>query len=282
MELYNAHVTIVGGSKGLGAALAYELSSRGARITVMARPSGELEKVAADTGGLAVPVDLTDLNSLEGLVDRVEKDNGPIDMMINIAAIVKSGPVRTMQANDLRDCVFTNFLSHMELGRQLVPRLYERQRGTIAICGSISTEVSMIHLGTYVPAKAALTKYGIDLQRELKLTPIRVPVFILGAIYGTQLSQHGIEDPVVEHINSLTGSMGVLQPDKLAKDITKILASSRKSAVYTFPKAAAPIVQLRMMQQRLSDWYVVRKATEEAARLAQIEEGTARVQAGGH
>ena len=59
MDLNGSHIVITGASKGLGAGLARELSSRGARLTLIARPSEELTAVATETGRYRVQGNLT-------------------------------------------------------------------------------------------------------------------------------------------------------------------------------------------------------------------------------
>jgi short-subunit dehydrogenase len=256
-------VVIVGGSKGVGAALARELAGRDARVTVLARDSDQLRKVAADVGGRALPVDLSDPASLDGVIDRVESEAGTIDIVVSNAAFTKSAPFRTLTAAELRTGAMTNFVSHMELNRQVLPRMLERGRGMLAIVGSASTEVSMIHLSTYAPGKAALTKFGIDLQRELRGTPIQVPVIVLGSVPETGMSVTAREDPVMFYIDQITGKAGVMTPQVAARRIAAVVEKGR-SGIYSVPRSMAPLVQFRMLPQRLIDPVLVRPAVKKA------------------
>src|SRR5271154_6277554 len=85
------HVLVTGGSKGVGAALAKELTSRGAQVSLAARASAELDAVATATGSTAFPVDLADFEALDGFIDRLEQANGPLDVLMNNAALVAAG-----------------------------------------------------------------------------------------------------------------------------------------------------------------------------------------------
>lgn len=263
MNLRGRHAVIVGGSKGVGRALAEDLAGRGSRVTVLARDSDTLRKVASDIGGNAVPVDLCDPDSLEGLVERIESDLGEIDILVSNAAYTKSAPFRTLSAADLWTGAMTNFFSHMEINRQVLPRMLERRRGTLPIIGSASTEVSMIHLATYAPGKAALMRFGIDLQRELRLTPIRVPLFVLGSVPETAMSTQAREDPVMDYIDQVTAKAGVMTAEFAAGQIVKGILKDR-SGVFSVPRALAPVVQLRMLPQRLIDPILVRPAVKKA------------------
>jgi short-subunit dehydrogenase len=141
----------------------------------------------------------------------------------------------------------------MELIRQVLPSMIARGRGTITTTGSLSTEVSMIHLGAYVPSKAGLTKCAVDLQSELRDSGIRVFTFVLGSVKGTALARAAVEDPVVDFIERRTGDVGVLTPARVAKRVIEVVGSDRGSAVITIPKAAAPLIQFRHLTVRLAD-----------------------------
>lgn len=263
MDVRGKHVVIVGGSKGVGGALAKDLTGRGGNVTVLARDSQALKAMAAEIGGNAVAVDLCDRDSLAGLIERTEGELGEIDILVNNAAFTKSAPFRTLSAQDLWTGAMTNFFAHMEIDRQVVPRMLSRRRGMLAIVGSLSTEVSMIHLSTYAPNKAALMRFGVDLQRELRGTPIKVPVFVLGSVPDTQMSQQARQDPVMNYIDEMTAKFGVMTPEFAAGQIVAGMLKNR-SAVYSVPKKMAPLVQLRMLPQRLVDPVLVRPALKKA------------------
>lgn len=247
MDIKNAHVFVSGGSKGAGAGIAREFARRGARLTLLARPSAELDALAAELGAVAINADLTDLDSLDGIVARAEERNGPVDVMVNNAAIINSGPFNELTARQLRNGITANMLAHMELVRQVLPGMLARKRGAIAINGSLSAEVTMIHLGNYAPAKAGLAKFGVDLQGELRGSGVSVFVFILGSIRGTQLSNAGRQDPVIDFIDRRTGDFGVITPELIGKRVVDYVASDRQRAVVTIPRLLAPIIKFRLL-----------------------------------
>ena len=107
MRITDAHVLLTGATGTLGASLARQLAARGARLTLLARTPAALDALAHETGGSAVEADLCDRDGLRGLVDRVEEQQGPIDVLLNNAGICPIGmiekdtkamaPVRTRQ-----------------------------------------------------------------------------------------------------------------------------------------------------------------------------------------
>ena len=253
MRLTGAHVVVVGGSTGVGAALVRRLAELGARLSVLALPSEELDRLAAEVGGSAQPLDLSNLTEVDGAIAHAEQINGPVDVLVCNAATNVSGPFESLSAEQLRSCLTVNMLAQMELVRQVLPGMIARRRGTITTTGSLSTEVSMIHLGTYVPAKAGLTRFAIDLQSELRDYGIRVFTFILGSVKGTALANAAIKDPVVDFIERRAGDVGVLTPQVVAQRMAEVIGSNRRSTLITIPKAAAPLVQFRHLTVRLFD-----------------------------
>jgi NAD(P)-dependent dehydrogenase (short-subunit alcohol dehydrogenase family) len=253
MTLRDAHVVVVGGSTGVGAALVRALTAAGARCTVLALPGPDLEKLAADVGAVAQPLDLADFDQVDGAIGRAEAAGGPVDVLVCNAAVSPAGPFEDFTARQLWDATTVNMLAQMELIRQVIPGMKARGRGTITTTGSLSTEVSMIHLGAYVPGKAGLTKCALDLQSELRDYGIRVFTFILGSVKGTNLANKAIEDPVVDFIERRAGDAGVLTPEVVAKRMVEVIAGDKKSALVTIPKAASPLVGFRNLTVKLID-----------------------------
>ena len=99
MNLAGAIVVLTGGSRGIGAAAARELAARGCKLALAARSEGELEAVRADIAAtgptvIAIPTDVTDPDDRDGLLQRVEGELGPPDVLVNNAGIEVIGPFR--------------------------------------------------------------------------------------------------------------------------------------------------------------------------------------------
>jgi 3-oxoacyl-[acyl-carrier protein] reductase len=73
---------VTGGSKGIGRAIAAGLAAEGARVAVASRSAERSEEAAGAIGGKGYVFDSEDLDSVPGLIDRVEADLGPIDVYV--------------------------------------------------------------------------------------------------------------------------------------------------------------------------------------------------------
>ncbi|QEC50333.1 SDR family oxidoreductase [Baekduia soli] len=73
---------VTGGSRGIGRAIAEGLAAEGARVAVAARTQADASAVAEAIGGRALVFDSADLGAVDGLVDGVERDLGPIEIYV--------------------------------------------------------------------------------------------------------------------------------------------------------------------------------------------------------
>jgi uncharacterized protein len=248
------HVLVTGGSKGVGAALAEELASRGARVSLAARPSTELDAVATATDSTAFPVDLSDFDALDGFVDRVEQANGPLDVLINNAALVAAGRIDSVTRSNLQRQISVNLLAPMELCRQALPGMLKQSGGTVVNVSSMVAEIGIPNLPAYVAAKAGLTKFTLDLKGDLRRSrePVGVLLVVLGEIPGTQINAGFRQDAAVKALADKFGKLPVLSPELVARSVCDRLAQGQMSTLI-LPRYNAPIVHLRQLPIRLTN-----------------------------
>src|SRR5438270_6695454 len=101
MELEGRRGLITGAYRGNGQALAERFAAAGARVALVARSEGPLKELADRLGGTAHPADLCESERLAGLVERVEADGGPIDVLINNAGVDEVGFLTDASAQDV-------------------------------------------------------------------------------------------------------------------------------------------------------------------------------------
>src|ERR1700691_5541261 len=87
MQLQGKRVLITGASRGIGEALAHRFAGAGAKVALVARSQNALRSVAAELGGSAHPADLSDPTEVATLIQRVEDEAGPIDVLVNNAGL---------------------------------------------------------------------------------------------------------------------------------------------------------------------------------------------------
>src|SRR3954452_23896743 len=87
MELRHKRVLVTGASRGIGEVLATRFAEAGATVALVARSADAIEKLASNLGGTAHPADLGDPAQVSTLVNRIEDEAGPIDVLVNNAGI---------------------------------------------------------------------------------------------------------------------------------------------------------------------------------------------------
>jgi NAD(P)-dependent dehydrogenase (short-subunit alcohol dehydrogenase family) len=176
---------VTGGSRGLGLIVARELGRRGMRVVICARDAEELERAhdgLADQGieVLALPCDVTDEESVQGLVAEVTERLGGVDLLVNNAGIIQVGPAETMRLEDWRRAMDVMFWGALHAARAVLPQMRARRSGTIVNVTSIGATVGIPHLAPYAAAKFALRGMSEALGAEVARDGIRVVTIVPG------------------------------------------------------------------------------------------------------
>jgi len=172
---------VTGASRGLGFVTAEVLSSRGARVALIARSVSDLERVAANIqrkGGyaLAIPCNVIDNNQVEGMVDRVVKEWGQIDILINNAGV--GSPIMPVEKISLEEWDHTmdmNLKSTFICTRSVAPVMKRQAYGRIVNMSSYSGRFYSRFLGSpYAASKAGIL--GFTRQMAVELGPYGICV----------------------------------------------------------------------------------------------------------
>jgi short-subunit dehydrogenase len=254
LALSGAHVVVTGASRGIGAALARELATRGATVTVVARSEVPLKALAADIGGQAVQADLAEAADLDGLVARIEAGAGPVDVLFNNAAVAVVNRLVDQSADDIRQSFAVNCVAPAELCRQVLPGMFARGRGRIVCISSLSGLTAFPTLTTYGATKAGLTHFTAALQRELRRTPVRATIVQLGEVAGTELMEQARRSPTIAAVSARLNrvrALPTLTPDQVAAQIADAAAAGARHLVT--PKRVTPVHLIRELPSRLND-----------------------------
>lgn len=183
-------VVITGGSRGLGLALAEELSRRGARLALVARDRFELDRArrklvengaAKDDADLfSVEADLRHRGEAEAMIAEVTSHFGRVDVLINNAGVITVGPLENHTVEDFREVMEANFFSGLYCTMAVLPQMLERGEGAIANITSIGGKVAVPHLLPYTASKFAAVGFSEGLATELRTKGVRVTTVVPG------------------------------------------------------------------------------------------------------
>ncbi len=182
MELEGAHVVVTGASRGIGEALARAFAGERARVALVARSADVIEAMALELAGTAHPADLTDRAQVAGLIERVEAEGGPIDVLVNNAALAPAGDYLSQDPDEIDRTYQLNLVTPVQLCRQVVPRMLERGRGHIVNVSSMVAGFSFPGLTAYASSKSGLTHFHFSLQLDLKDSRVGTTLVELGPV----------------------------------------------------------------------------------------------------
>jgi len=254
LDLRSAHAVVTGASRGIGQQLARELAGRGAHVTVVARSVGPLKQLADDIDGHAVHADLANDEDLHDLVPRIEREVGPVDVLVNNAAVAVVGRVIEQTAGNVRDSFALNCVAPIELSRQVLPGMLARGRGRITNVSSLAGVTAFPTLATYGGTKAALVHFSASLQRELRRTPVRLTVVQLGEVAGTEMMEQARRSPTIAAVSqrlARTHAMPALSIELVARRIVDGTVAGKRDTVV--PRRVRGFHVLRELPSRMND-----------------------------
>lgn len=178
---------ITGASRGLGLAIAEELSQRGARIVLVARDRFELDrakrKLLANSRGediLLIVADLRNREEAERMIAEATSHFGRVDLLINNAGVMTVGPVENHTVEDFQQVMDSNFFTGVNSTMAVLPQMLERKEGSIANIASIGGKVAVPHLLPYTASKFAAVGFSEGLAVELRTKGVRVTTVVPG------------------------------------------------------------------------------------------------------
>ncbi|MBA2281284.1 MAG: SDR family NAD(P)-dependent oxidoreductase [Actinomycetota bacterium] len=182
MDVRAKRVLITGGSRGIGESIAHAFAGAGAVVALVARSEDAIRKLAAELGGTAHPADLSERADVEGLLERIEDESGPVDVLVNNAGIEATKSIVDTTADELARITQVNYVAAAELCRQAIPRMLGRGGGHIVNVSSLAGVGVYPGLATYSATKSALTHFTAGLRADLRGLPIDTTVVELGPI----------------------------------------------------------------------------------------------------
>ena len=171
---YKPIAVVTGASSGIGAATVVALSRLGYRIAAGARRLERVRRVV-DSSGLALPLDVTRLDSIDAFVAEVKKKFGRIDVLVNNAGLARGlTPVAEGRDEDWIEMWEVNVLGLLRMTRACLPLLRKARHGHIVNLGSIAGFETYKGGAGYTASKHAVHAISRTLRLELNGEPIRL------------------------------------------------------------------------------------------------------------
>lgn len=174
MKLSNKTIVIVGGSQGIGRALAERFISEGANVVIASRDSTRLNKTASEIGASAVTVDVRNEQDIRKLAASAKETYGKIDIWINSAGLFMKFPTKDLLDMDRAHEMFdVNFFGAVLGSRTAL--LNMNSGAIINIVSTAGLDASRaIGAKLYAASKWALRGYIDALRAENKSNPVQI------------------------------------------------------------------------------------------------------------
>ena len=224
LPLSGAVAVVTGGSRGIGLAIARRLAKLGARVCICGRDAAHLEAATAELRRdgakiLAAPADVSRASDIRALVERTQRELGPIDILVNNAGTYRSGPIHQLTESDWDVVLDTNLKSVFLVSGAVIPSMIERKRGHIINISSLAGKNAFAGGGIYCASKWGLQGLTACMAEDLRAYGIRVASICPGTV-ATDFSPHTGRD---------TSKM--LQADDVAYAVESLLMQAPQSFI---------------------------------------------------
>jgi len=228
---------ITGGSSGIGEAAAKKIADAGGEVVLVARTQENLDRVADDirsNGGTAhvYPCDLSDMDAIAAMADRVLADLGGVDMLINNAgrSIRRSLALSYDRIHDYQRTMQLNYLGAVQLILKFIPGMRERGFGHIINVSSVGVQTRAPRFGAYIASKAALDSLCDALQAEVVDEDIKFTTVHMALVRTPMISPTSMYD-----------KFPALTPDQAAGVIADAIVQRPRRASSPFGQLAAVV-----------------------------------------
>ena len=221
---------VTGGTRGIGAAIAKELSKKGYRVAANYAGNDEAaQKFQADTGIPVYKWSVADFDQCTNGVAKVEADIGSIDVLVNNAGITRDGMFHRMEKQQWDEVISTNLSGLFNMTRPVWEGMRKREFGRVINISSVNGQKGQMGQANYSAAKAGDIGFTKALAQEGARKGITVNAVCPGYI-GTEMvravPQDVLEKSILPQIP--VGRLG--EPEEIARCVA-FLASDEASFI---------------------------------------------------
>lgn len=198
LELNDKVAVVVGGTSGIGRAIAHGFAQAGAHVVPTSRRTEQVEAAASEIEAfgrrsLRVTSDVSDRASLERVLNSAVEAFGKVDILVNSAGRTKRAPTIDFPEDDWTAIIDTNLTGTLRACQVFGKHMLERESGSIINIASLSTFVALHEVAAYSASKAAVGSLTKSLAVEWSSRGVRVNAIAPG-VFRTALNQKLLDE----------------------------------------------------------------------------------------
>jgi NAD(P)-dependent dehydrogenase (short-subunit alcohol dehydrogenase family) len=198
LELTGKVAVVVGGTSGIGRAIAHGLAQAGADVIPTSRRAEQVDTAAREIEelgrrSLRVTSDVADRASLQIVLDQALEAFGKVDILVNSAGRTKRAPTIDFSDDDWNSIIDTNLTGTLRACQVFGRHMLERESGSIINIASLSTFVALHEVAAYSASKAAVGSLTKSLAVEWSSRGVRVNAIAPG-VFRTALNQKLLDE----------------------------------------------------------------------------------------
>lgn len=243
MKMDKKTILITGSGSGLGFELAIGLAALGHVVFAGTRRPDRLKKRLREYGWVGqnlniVSLDVASDRSVGRSIEKILKQVGKLDMLINNAGYGVVGATENVSSGRFGDILDINLLGPARCIRRVLPAMRKRKSGTIINIGSVSGVVASPFLGAYCATKAGLGGLTESLAMELKKYGIRVALVEPG-LFGSDFVENSTienarkDNPYFKEVNDYIGSIKRLDGTDKIQSGREVADEIIKNVIFT-------------------------------------------------
>jgi NAD(P)-dependent dehydrogenase (short-subunit alcohol dehydrogenase family) len=231
-------VAITGGGRGIGRAIAQALADEGARVAIGDLDRGSAEGAAAELGDGArgYGLDVSDHAAYTAFIDDVERNVGPLDVLVNNAGIMPVTPLVDETPESIVRQLEVNLHAVIHGTQEAMRRMVPRRTGHIVNVSSIAGRTGFPYLATYCATKHGVVGLSEAARVELRGTGVEVSV-VMPSTVRTELAT-GLADARVKSVG----------PEEVAGEVVSALKFPRFDVF--IPRSNGALIQMTAILPR--------------------------------
>ncbi len=241
---------VTGAAMGMGKSLSALLLTEGCRVALVDINKANLESTKTELSKIgecqSYVCDISSRDEVFKLAAKIEKDMGPVSILINNAGIVNAAPVMEMPVETIEKIITINLTSQFWTVKAFLPSIAKQKEGHIVNFASAGGILAIPNIAAYCASKFGVVGFTDALRQEMKKQKLNIGV--------TMVCPNTVNTGMFSGSKMVAGTK-MLTPDKVCRQVMKgIRKNTAMVAVPSLPvKIVTPLTKV-LMPIHAMDW----------------------------